>query len=416
MASDVFRKHKLAFVLTFALFALWGVGHRLYDTLVPDFAKVFGLDSVELVVTQNIYGLVYFLLAIPAALYARTFGCKAGIVFGLGCWCVGAFLFYPAAQQQAFTFFLLAAAVMCCGYIFIEIAVNPIVARMGPPESAIRRLNFAHAFYSIGVLTGLYVGRWVILSDLALPLDRLANAVVRPYMVIGVIVLALAFLVDKTEFPALATERSGRHSAIQEFRTLLSRPLFVAAIAAQFCGVAARVGTWMLSGSYIKEAIPGSTTLIAADFLLTAIVLYGIGRFAGATLMFWFNPGRLLAIFATSGLVLAGVATVYGGEIGVYAMVASSLSMSITYATILGTAIRDLGPLTKAGTALIYMGGAGSAIGVTLMHLVWTFSSIQFAMIVPMIGYAGVLAFALVSTRAEAAQRAAAKAAEHAVP
>jgi FHS family L-fucose permease-like MFS transporter len=139
--------------------------------------------------------------------------------------------------------------------------------------------------------------------------------------------------------------------------------------------------------------------------------MYGVGRFAGATLMFWFNPGRLLAIFAASGLLLAGIATVYGGEIGVYAMVASSLSMSITYATILGTAIRDLGPLTKSGTALVYMGGAGSAIGVTLMHVVWTFSSIQLAMIVPMIGYAGVLAFALMSSRADTVQNAVAKAA-----
>ena len=406
MPEKILRKHKLAFVLTFSLFALWGMGHRLYDTLVPEFAKAFELGSFELVVTQNVYSFVYLLLAIPAALYARTFGSKAGIVFGLGAWCVGAFLFYPAAQQHVFLFFLFAAAVMYCGYIFLEIAVNPIVARMGPPETAILRLNFAHALYPVGVLAGLYVGRWAILSDLALPLAKLADAVVRPYMVIGVAVLALAFLVDKTEFPALATERGGRGGALQEFRTLLSRPIFVAAMAAQFCGVAARAGTLVLSGTYIQAAIPGSTMHAAADFLLASLVIYGIGRFAGATLMFWFNPGRLLAIFAASGLVLAGVATVYGGEIGVYAMVASGFSMSITYATILGIAIRDLGPLTKAGTALIYTGGAGSAIGVMLMHVVWTFSSIQYAMLVPMFGYAGVLVFALVTRRAAAAQHA----------
>ena len=180
MTEHLFRKHKLALVLTFGLFALWGMGHRLYETLVPEFAKAFELNSFELIVTQNVYSFVYLLLAIPAALYARTFGSKAGIVFGLGAWCVGAFLFYPAAQQHAFPFFLFAAAVLCCGYIFIEIAVNPVVARMGPPETAIRRLNFAHALYPVGVLAGVYVGRWVILSDLALPIEKLADAVVRP--------------------------------------------------------------------------------------------------------------------------------------------------------------------------------------------------------------------------------------------
>jgi len=404
MTGDIFRKHRLSFVLTFGAFALWGVGHRLYETLVPEFAKVFELNSTELVVTQAVYGFVYLVLAVPAALYTRTFGSKAGFVFGLGAWGIGAFMFYPAALQHAFLFFVFAAVVMYGGYIFLEISVNPVVARMGPPESAIRRLNFAHALYPVGVLGGLYVGRWVILSDLALPLEKLANAVVRPYMVIGVAVLVLAFIVDKAEFPALATERSGHRGAMQEVRTLFSQPMFVAAIAAQICGVAARVGTWVLSGQYINVAMPGTTTLGAADFLLLSLILYGVGRFVGAILMFWFDPNRLLAIFAASGLVLAGIATVFGGEIGVYALVASSLSISITYATILGSAIKDLGPMTKMGTALIYIGGTGSTIGVALMHVVWTFTSIQLAMIVPMIGYAGVLVYALVLCKGPAAR------------
>lgn len=118
--------------------------------------------------------------------------------------------------------------------------------------------------------------------------------------------------------------------------------------------------------------------------------------------MLRYDPVRLLALFSASGLVLGTVAAFNNGPIGVYAMVASSFSMSILFATILGTAIRDLGPLTKAGTALIYMGGSGSAVGVSIMHLVWTVTSIQYAMLVPTLGYAGVLAFALVSGRKSA--------------
>lgn len=412
MASDIVRRHKLAFVLAFGLFALWGVGHRLYDTLVPEFAIAFGLDSRELVLTQSVYSLVYFLFAIPAAIYARAFGSKAAIVFGLGSWCVGAFMFYPAAQQHAFLFFLFAAAVMSCGYIFVEIAVNPIVARMGPPETATRRLNFAHALYPIGVLAALYVGRWVILSDLALPTERLANAVVQPYMVIGAAVLLLAFVVDNTKFPPFATERGSRHQAASEFRTLLSRPMFLAAVGAQFCNVAAQAGTWTLSNWYVQSAMPGATAPVVADFLLAALVIFGIGRFTGAFLMLRYDPVRLLALFSGSGLVLSTIAAFNSGPLGVYAMVASSFSMSIMFATILGTAIKDLGPLTKAGTALVYMGGAGSGIGVSAMHLVWTVSTIQSAMLVPTLGYAGVLVFALASGKTKVAVPAASQAAE----
>jgi FHS family L-fucose permease-like MFS transporter len=408
MPGNILRRYKSAFVLTFSLFALWGMGHRLYDTLVPEFAKAFDLDSSELVLTQSAYSLIYFLFAIPAALYTRSFGSKSGIVFGLGCWCVGAFLFYPAAQQHAFPFFLFAAAVMSCGYIFLEISANPVIARIGSPDTAVRRLNFAHALYPIGVLAGLYVGRWVILSDLELPRGPLANAVVRPYMVIGGIVLLLAFIADHVHFPSLATGRTSRRGAMQEFRVLLARPLFLAALGAQVCNVAAMAGTWTLSAWYIKDAMPAASTVAAADFLLWSLIIFGIGRFAGAVLMYWIDPGRLLAVFAGSGLVLAAIATGTGGQVGVYAMVASSFSMSIMFATILGSAIRDLGPLTKAGTALVYMCGAGSAIGVALMHLVWTVSSIQVAMLVPTLGYAGVLAYALANRRAVLARHAAA--------
>jgi len=402
MTQKVFPKHRLAYLLIFGLFALWGLGHRLYDTLVPDFAKAFGLDSVELVVTQSAYSLVYFLFAIPAALYTRTFGCKAGVVFGLGAWCVGAFLFYPAAQQHEFLFFLFAAAVMSLGYIFLEISVNPVVARMGPPESAIRRLNIAHALYPIGVLAGVYVGRWIVLRNLELPIGKLANAVVQPYMVLGGFVLLLAFVAEYIPFPELARAREGRRGALKEYRILLSRPRFLAAFGAQICNVAAMAGTWTLSAWYIGYAMPGATEALAADFLLLSLVVFAAGRMAGAALMFRFDPNRLLLLFALSGVAFGTIATFFGGETGVYAMVASSFSVSIMFATILGSAIRDLGPLTKAGTALIYMGGAGSAVGVALMHLVWTYSSIQYAMLVPTLGYAGIVAYALYNRRSGA--------------
>lgn len=223
------------------------MGHRLYDTLVPEFAKVFQLDSSQLVLTQSVYSLVYLLFAVPAAIYSRAFGSKATIVFGLGCWAVGAFLFYPAALQHAFGFFVLAAAIMSCGYILVEIAANPFVARMGTPETATLRLNFAHALYPIGVLAGVYVGRWVVLSDLSRPLDQLSHAVIQPYMVLGGFVLGLAFLTDQIKFPEIATERGRGRGAMGDIRALLARPWFVAAMAAQFCNVAAMAGTWTLS-------------------------------------------------------------------------------------------------------------------------------------------------------------------------
>jgi FHS family L-fucose permease-like MFS transporter len=397
------RQTRPALILTFALFACWGLGHRLYETLVPSFAQVFALNGGQLVITQSIYSIVYLLLAVPAAIYARALGSKAGIVFGLGAWCIGAFLFYPAAQSHSFLYFLASAAVMSTGYIFVEIGANPIVAGMGPPETTVRRLNFAHALFPIGGFVAIYVGRFVILSDNALPLDQLSDAVVRPYMVIGIGVLALAFIVDKLAFPAHATERGHTRDMFAEYRTLLARPRFLAAIGAQVCCVAARTGAFALGAIYIKDAIPGATAATAADYVLAALVAFAAGRWIGALLMYRINPTRLLALFALSGVVFGGIAALYGGQIGAYAVVATSFSVSIMYATILGTAIKDLGPMTTAGTALIYIGAAGGGLGLTAMHLVWTMSSIELAMLVPTLGFVGVLVFALTQKETAAA-------------
>lgn len=93
MLAEGFRKHKTVLIVIFGVFVLWGIGHRLYETLVPEFAQAFSLNSSQLVLTQSVYDLVYFVLAVPAAIYARTFGSKATIIFGLGSRSVGAFLF-----------------------------------------------------------------------------------------------------------------------------------------------------------------------------------------------------------------------------------------------------------------------------------------------------------------------------------
>lgn len=392
MAESSIRK--LAVGLTLSLFALWGFGHRLYDTLVPPFAKVFDLSSLALVLTQSVYAITYFLFAIPAGLYVRKFGYKATMVFGLGAFAIGAFLFYPAAEQHAFPFFIFAATVMAIGWISLEVSANPFLARLGPVENIPRTLNFGHALFPVGVLIGVYTGRWVILSDLSLPADRLAQAVVQPCIVIGAAVLVLAFVFDKVPFPPLASERVS-HGAGREIRTLLTRPLFVLGMVAQFAYVAAQAGTWGMATRYVESALPGISATSSADVLLWCLVLYGVGRFVATALMYRFDPGQLLAAFATSGLVLSAVATGLGGKFGVICMMASSLSMSMMFPTILGLSIRDLGPLMNTGTALVYTGGAGGAVGLIAMHLVWTISSVQYSMLVPCLSYAVVLAFAM---------------------
>jgi FHS family L-fucose permease-like MFS transporter len=54
--------------------------------------------------------------------------------------------------------------VMACGQGVLEVAANPYVTILGPPESSERRLNLAQSFNSVGAVVTPIFGAAFILS------------------------------------------------------------------------------------------------------------------------------------------------------------------------------------------------------------------------------------------------------------
>ena len=387
-----------AFALTVSLFALWGLGQALFNTLLPQFVQAFALRGFGQALTQSVYAIVYFVGAIPAALYARRLGYKAGIILGLGNLGLGAFLLYPAAEMQAYPYFLFAVILMSCGWIMLEVAANPLVASFGSVKTSVQRLNLAQSFFPLGTLLGFYAGRWLAVSHLALPWEGLRYPIAHPYILIAAGVLVLMYFVSETRFPPIATERiETSRGTTAEFRTLLSRPHFLFGIAAQFFCVLALAGTWSTSDDVFAAGFPAAARAGGVSGYLLALVLFAVGRFAGSALMIRIRPERLLAVFAGGGFLLAAAATLWGGATGAIAMLGSCFFLSITWPTVLGLAIRGQGQLMKLGTALICMGGAVGGVVYQMLRVVWSLPSGHFGMLVPACSYLFVLAFALAS-------------------
>lgn len=388
-------------VLTISLFALWGLGHRLYDTLLPQFARVFAVQGFELTLAWSLYSFVYFLGAIPAALYARRFGYKAAILAGLGVFCFGAFVLYPAVETHRFVYFVFAVGVMSCGWVLLEVAANPLAANLGSNETSVCRLNLAQAFFVPGAIVGIYCARWLLQSNLAIPSAKLAHSIVHPYIVLGVVLVALAFVIDDTRFPPVATDNSrGLRNVSREFATLLSRPLFIFAVAAQFFAVVAMGGTWSLSGRFFETVFPGFDLSGIRDPFVWAFCFFGVGRFVGTALMVRFSAERVLLVFAAGGFLSSVVSFMSGGALAALAMLVSNFFLSITWPTVLGIGIRGLGPLTKVATALICMGGAVGGFGYHFLSLFWTPNPVEAGMLVPVVSYLVIFGFAMKSARA----------------
>jgi FHS family L-fucose permease-like MFS transporter len=412
-------KRVLPLVLIVALFFLWGVANNLNDVLIAHFKKLFTLSDLQAGLVQSAFYLGYFCLAIPAALFMRAQGYRAAVLLGLILYGAGALLFWPAAGAQSYPFFLLALFVIASGLAFLETSANPLIARLGSPESASRRLNLAQAFNPLGSITGVLIGSQFILSGVSLDRTQIAAmspealaahnaaeaaAVQLPYLAIGLGVLAWALLIRITRFPDIATQGDIDEGvgAIDDFRALLRDRRFMLGVVAQFFYVGTQVGVWSFLIRYAQVAAPGTGEHVAAGYLTIALVVFMVGRFAGAALMGRIAPLPLLTAFAGIGAALCIVAALAGGTTGIWALVASSFFMSIMYPTIFAESVHGLGARTKAASALLVMAIIGGAVVPAVMGWVSDLSgSIVTAMLVPAACFGVVMAF---GARARAAR------------
>jgi FHS family L-fucose permease-like MFS transporter len=406
-----------ATVLVVALFFFWGVSNSLNDVLIPQFRKTFLLSDFTSGLVQFATFIGYFVFAIPASLFMRRFGYRAAVVMGLVLFGTGALLFYPAAQLGEYHWFLGALFVVASGLSFLETSANPMIAIMGPADTADQRLNFAQAFNPLGTIMGVFVGKTLILSDHHYTADQIRQltpaalaawraaelaAVKLPYIGIACVVLAWALIVALAKFPPLARRvdeddkvPAGGFSGLNRF------PRYWLGVFAQFAYVGAQVGIWSFLIRYAQFNFPGTSEKAASNFLFWTLVLFFAGRFLGTLLMSKFRPAVLLTIFAAVDVVLCVIAAASGGDIGLYALMATSFFMSIQFPTIFSMSLRGLGPYTKSGSSFLVMAIVGGAFIPLIMGAVSDASTINIAMIVPAVCFAVVAWFA-VKSRAEA--------------
>jgi FHS family L-fucose permease-like MFS transporter len=405
-----------ATVLVVALFAFWGMSNSLNDVLIPQFRKTFLLGDFASSFVQFATFIGYFVFAIPASLFMRRFGYRAAVVMGLVLFGTGALLFWPAAQFGEYHFFLGALFVVASGLSFLETSANPMIAAMGPPENADQRLNFAQMFNPLGTILGVFVGKELILSDHHLTPEQIQAmepaarsawqatelaAVKLPYMGIACVVLLWALLVGITKFPPLARRvPEDSDSSAGGFAGLLAFPRYWFGVLAQFAYVGAQVGVWSFVIRYTQYNTPGTAEKVAANNLLITLCLFFAGRFIGTLLMSKFRPATLLALFAAADVLLCVAAAFAGGDLGLYALMATSFFMSIQFPTIFTTSLRGLGAHTKSGSSFLVMAIVGGALIPPLMGLVSDQSSINIAMLVPAACFAVVWMFGLASRKA----------------
>jgi FHS family L-fucose permease-like MFS transporter len=383
------------------LFVIAGVGFWNDILLFPKFAQFFSIDLSHVLWIQALYSLGYVLAALPSAMFHRKYGYKIGMIFALGLVSIGPFLIYPAIAQHGVTFFLLAVVLLGIGWSTLETSLNPLTVEMGRPETAVRRLNLLQAFFPVGLVIGYIGGRWFYSSDMHLSFDVLAETAARPYVMVGLAVLFIAFLVERVEFPARSGIRSGGIADVSnELRSLLKLPIIKLGMAATFGCIALQSTLQGATYQYVQTQYAGYTDQIAQNIVFAGLAVFGIGRFAGAALMGRIEPMRLFQWAIGICVVLTFGALAFGGVAGLACLVATNLCLGIGYPTVLGTTLKDLQSTSNvaAGLLVTASGLAGLAIPLA-MNFVIAAASVKIAIVL------GVPFFALLYLFARHIQR-----------
>lgn len=368
------------FIIITSLFALWGIANDLTNPMVSAFKKVMPeLSNVQASLVQFAFYFGYFFMALPAALFIRKYSYKSGIILGLILYATGAFLFYPAAANEEFNFFLISLWVITCGLAFLETTSNPLILSLGDKETATQRLNLAQAFNPIGSLTGMIIAQVFVIGALksddftteaynALSSEELAairendlSIISVPYIALGVLVLIIMGVIIFTKMPRTAEE--DKMSLSDSFSKLFTNKNYVKGVVAQAFYVGAQIMCWTYIFQYVDNLNESlGLELTATYFNVSAMIIFLVGRWIGTGLMKTINPSKMLMLFGIGGVIFCTGAIILPGVIGLYSLVGVSLFMSIMFPTIYGIALKDMGDEAKIGSAGLVMAIVGGAL------------------------------------------------------
>ena len=399
------------FILITSLFFLWGIAHGMLDTLNKHFQNMLNMSKAQSGMIQFSVYTAYFGMALPAGYFMKRFGYKRGIILGLSLFSSGAFLIAATTTFESFWVFLICLFIMGCGLATLETAANPYTTKLGPKESAERRINFSQSFNGLAWVIGPLIGLFIYGNHSNVAGEKLSSMIL-PYCAIGGTVLLVAILFVFTKLPEIKEEETlGENDSVASSDgTPMNKPLikhrhFVLGVIAQFCYVAAQTGVFSYLINFVTDVNqnPHFDVAYGPYFLSIGFALFMIGRMSGSFLMKRFEPTKLLALYALMCCLLLPVVSMGAGWISLIALYGVFFFMSVMFPTIFALGIKDLGPKTKKASSFIVMSIFGGALFPPVMGLIADKFNMSVGFFAPIPLFAFILYYGLKGHKVESA-------------
>ena len=393
------------------LFFMMGFITCLNDILIPYLKGLFTLSYAKVNLVNFCFFGAYLVMGVPAGLAVKRLGYKRGMLLGFLVAALGCALFYPAAESRTFELFLAALFVLATGVVLLQVAGNPYVAILGPPETAPARLTLTQAFNSLATAIAPTIGAALILSHLP-DLKQLSPAQaaaldVTPvqllYLGIGGALVVISLLLSMLPLPAIAyaPAPAGDLSRAWDHRHLTLGLLGIFA----YVGAEVAIGSHLVS--YLNQPEVMNLGIAAAGYKVG--FYWGgamVGRFVGAAVLNRLPAGRVLAAVAVGAVSLVLISVSSSGPLAMWSLLAVGLMNSIMFPTIFTLAVAGLGRHTQEASGLLSAAIVGGAVVPPLFGLVADSAlggggvqALRLAFVLPVLCYAYIAWYGLRGSR-----------------
>ncbi len=376
------------FITVTILFGIFGFLTSLNNTLVAKLEDTFKLTHGPAMLATAAWFFAYLVFSVPSAKLIEAVGYKRTMVISLLIMVCGALLFVPAANMVSFPMTLAAIFVLAAGVCALQTSANPYVSILGPEHSAPARLTLAQAFNSLGSLVAPWVAAHFILSDTAKVSTETsaAHMLVVPYMAIAGALLLLGLTVMFMHLPAITQTRDFRPGDLVTGRSIWTYSHTVLGMIGIFFYVGLEIALAAITIKFCQAQGIGSVE--TAGLMLSLYYLSMMaGRFLGSFIMRWIKAEKLLVVLGFLGVLLLLVSMFTTGQVAIWSLVFCGIANSVMYPNIFALGIAELGPMTSEGSGVITIGNVGGAAIPLLFGWLADRVGIQYAFVIPIIGY-----------------------------
>ncbi len=395
------RSVTMVLALVFAVFFILGGVTNIIDVVLPKLKGLFDLTHFQANWINGAFFAAYGLFAIPSGIIMSRLGYIRGFVLGFGMIALASLLFIPAANSGIFFPFLGCMFLIGAGITLLQVGMNPVTMALGSPEGAHRRLMFGQMFNSVGVVIMVFGGATLLLGDQKkadtsmmtpeqLSLHRIADAqdIATFYiaLAIAMTLIGTLFWFWRSALDGQKAEKVKTAGTLQLLRTN-RRLQFGALCIFTYVGAEVAIGSNLISYLADKRTM-GLSANEAKNYVTAYWSAALIGRLLGVFILAYIRPSRLLMTVASVAVFLVMLSATSSGPVSGYSLVLVGLFNSVMFPTIFSLTTEGMTDEAPQASGVLCTAIIGGAFIPMLFGKIADVSSLQLALMVPVVCYA----------------------------